>query len=157
MTSLRFCLPGKLYLLNPTLSWTVRYLLRSLLIASGKLPCMKWILFLLLLSKFSLLCDNFYLWLLTILVWCILEKSSLGMGTFEFHVLRCSWKSKNESHSVMSDCNPMDYTVHGILQVRILEWVAFSFSRGSLTQVSCIASGFFTSWATREAREYWSG
>ena len=25
-------------------------------------------------------------------------------------------------------CNPMDYTVHGILQARILEWVAFSFS-----------------------------
>ena len=28
-------------------------------------------------------------------------------------------------------CNPMDYTVHGILQNRILEWVAFPFSRGS--------------------------
>ena len=32
----------------------------------------------------------------------------------------------------MSDfCNPMEYTVHGILQARILEWVAFPFSRGS--------------------------
>ena len=46
-------------------------------------------------------------------------------------------------------CNPMDYTVHGILQVRILEQVAFPFSRGSSqprdqTQVSCIAGGFFT-------------
>ena len=53
-------------------------------------------------------------------------------------------------------CYPTDYTVHGILQARILEWVAFSFSRGSSqprdrTQVSCIAGGFFTSWATREA------
>ena len=28
-------------------------------------------------------------------------------------------------------CNPMDYTVHGILQARLLEWVAFLFSRGS--------------------------
>ena len=28
-------------------------------------------------------------------------------------------------------CHPVDYTVHGILQVRILEWVAFPFSRGS--------------------------
>ena len=28
-------------------------------------------------------------------------------------------------------CNPMDYTVNGILQARILEWVAFPFSRGS--------------------------
>ena len=65
------------------------------------------------------------------------------------------WKS--ESHLVVSDsCDPMDYTVHGILQARILEWVAFPFSRGSSqprdqTQVSHIAGGFFTSWATREA------
>ena len=28
-------------------------------------------------------------------------------------------------------CDPMDYTVHGILQARIPEWVAFPFSRGS--------------------------
>ena len=47
-------------------------------------------------------------------------------------------------------CDPMDYTVHGILQARILEWVAFPFSRGSPqpregTQVSCIAGRFFTS------------
>ena len=28
-------------------------------------------------------------------------------------------------------CDPMDYTVHGILQARILEWVAIPFSRGS--------------------------
>jgi len=53
-------------------------------------------------------------------------------------------------------CDPMDYIVHGILQARILEWVAFPFSRGSSqprdwTQVSCNADGFFTSWATREA------
>ena len=50
----------------------------------------------------------------------------------------------------------MDYTVHGILQARILEWVATPFSRGSpqprdRTQVSHIAGRFFTSWATREA------
>ena len=47
-------------------------------------------------------------------------------------------------------CNPKDYTVHGILQARILEWVGFPFSRGSSqprnrTQVSHIAGGFFTS------------
>ena len=28
-------------------------------------------------------------------------------------------------------CDPIDYIVHGILQARILEWVAFPFSRGS--------------------------
>ena len=90
-------------------------------------------------------------------------------------------------------CDPMDYTVHRILQVRILEWVAFPFSRGSSqprdqtqvgqilyqlsnkgrprilesvvypfsrgsswsrnrTRVSCIADGFFSNWAIREAR-----
>ena len=58
--------------------------------------------------------------------------------------------------------DPIDYTAHGILQARILEWVAFPFSRGfsqprDQTQVSCIAGGFFTSWATREAQESWSG
>ena len=50
----------------------------------------------------------------------------------------------------------MEYRVNGILQARILEWVAFPFSRGSSlpwdqTQVSRIAGEFFTSWATREA------
>ena len=55
-------------------------------------------------------------------------------------------------------CNPTDDTVHGILQARILEWVAFPFSRGSSqprdrTQVSCTAGGFFTSWALREVPE----
>ena len=33
--------------------------------------------------------------------------------------------------SCLTLCDPMDYTVHEILQARILEWVAFSFSRGS--------------------------
>ena len=47
-------------------------------------------------------------------------------------------------------CNPMDCTVRGILQARILERVAFSFSKGSSqprdrTQISGIAGGFFTS------------
>ena len=68
------------------------------------------------------------------------------------------WKSL--SHVQL--CDPMDCTVHGILQARILEWVAFPFSRESSqprdrTQVSCIAGGFFTSWVTRKAQEYWSG
>ena len=29
------------------------------------------------------------------------------------------------------DCNPSDSSVHGILQARILDWVAMPFSRGS--------------------------
>ena len=58
-------------------------------------------------------------------------------------------------------CDPMDYSppgssVHGILQARMLEWVAISFSRAcsrpkDQTWVSYIAGRFFTIWATREA------
>ena len=60
------------------------------------------------------------------------------------------------------DCSPPGSSVHGILQTRILGWVPFSFSRGSSQsrdqiQVSRIAGGFSTSWATRETQEYWSG
>ena len=58
-------------------------------------------------------------------------------------------------------CNPVDCSlsgssVHGILQARVLEWVAVPFSKGfsqprDRTWLSCIASRFFTIWATRKA------
>ena len=60
------------------------------------------------------------------------------------------------AQSCLTLCDPMDYTVRGILQARILEWVAFPFSKrifpnqGS-NPVSHIAGRFFTSWNTREA------
>ena len=63
------------------------------------------------------------------------------------------------------DCSLPGSSLHGILQARILEWVAIPFSRGSSqpryrTLVSCIAGGFFTIWATWEAllknRTEWS-
>ena len=62
-----------------------------------------------------------------------------------------------ESFSVMSDSlRTHDYTVHWILQVRILGWVAIPFSRGSSkprdqAQVSRIAGRFFINWVIREA------
>ena len=54
------------------------------------------------------------------------------------------------------DCSPPGSSLHGILQARILEWVAIPFSRGSSrlrdgAQVSCPAGRFFAVWATREA------
>ena len=71
----------------------------------------------------------------------------------------CMSHQESENCSVVSNslC-PMDYTVYGILLARILEWVAKPFSSGSSqprdrTRVSCIAGGFFTNWATREAQE----
>ena len=59
-------------------------------------------------------------------------------------------------------CDPMDYTVRGILSARTLEWVTFPLGWGfsqlrDRIQVSHIAGRFFSSWATREAQEYWSG
>ena len=65
------------------------------------------------------------------------------------------------SHLCLTLCSPINYSlpgssVHGIFQARILEWIAISYSRGSSqlrnwTGVSCIAGGFFTNWAIREA------
>ena len=54
----------------------------------------------------------------------------------------------------------MDYTIHGILKARILEWVAYPFSRGSSRPrnwiwVSCVAGGFCINWAIREAWLGW--
>ena len=72
-------------------------------------------------------------------------------------------KCASVSHSVMSDSlwslvlySPPGSSVPGILQARILEWVAIPSSRASSwprdrTQVSCIAGWFFTIWATRES------
>ena len=71
-------------------------------------------------------------------------------------------KRVSESQPVVSDSwNPMDCSrpgssIHGILQARVLECVAISFSRGSSqprnqTRVSCITGRFFTNWAMRKA------
>ena len=59
--------------------------------------------------------------------------------------------------SCLTLCDPMDYTLHDILQARTLEWVALPFSKESSqprdqTQISHIAGGFFTNWATREIK-----
>ena len=58
------------------------------------------------------------------------------------------------------DCSPPGSSAHGILQARILEWVAISFSRGSSrprdrTWVSCIIGRIFTLWAIREVHTCW--
>ena len=58
------------------------------------------------------------------------------------------------SHSLWPlNCSPPGPSVHGMVQARILEWIAIPFSRGSSqsrdwTQVSCIAGRFFTIWVT---------
>ena len=112
----------------------------------------------------------------TIMYWTLLSQRPLRLSSFSFFILFsmfcsvalistilssrlliCSWKWKWKflSH-VWLFVTPWTVQVCGILQARILEWVAVPFSRGSSqprdqTQVSHIAGGFFTSWATREA------
>ena len=57
------------------------------------------------------------------------------------------------------DCSSPGSSVHGIVQARLMEWVAISFSRRSSrprdwTQISCIVGRFFTSWATKVTLTY---
>ena len=83
-----------------------------------------------------------------------------------FSFLPANWQILSNVHakslqSCLPLCDPVDrrlpWSVHGILQARILEWVAMPFSRRSSqprdrTCVSCITGRwFFTIWATREA------
>ena len=103
--------------------------------------------------------------------WTITKAEHWRTDVFEFwhwrRLLRVPWTARRSNQPILREwvkvaqscltfCNPMDYTVHGILQARILEWVAFPFSRGSSqprdqTGVSCIAGRFFTNWVLREA------
>ena len=45
-------------------------------------------------------------------------------------IIMCDVIKVKVDQSCLTLCHPMDYTVLGILQARILEWVAFPFSRG---------------------------
>ena len=97
------------------------------------------------------------------LSWDSLDERDFCNLKFFWHDL---WKSESVSCSFVSESFVPQWTValypmapltHEILQARILEWVAISFSRGSSqpsdgTRVSCVAGGWFTCWATREAQ-----
>ena len=70
-----------------------------------------------------------------------------------YELRKASLVKEKVAQSCPSLCDPMDYSVHAILQARILECVAFLLSRGfsqpiDRTQVSHIVGRFFTSWAT---------
>ena len=80
----------------------------------------------------------------------------------EFKLDLAKAEENEAAQSCLTLCNPMDCSLpgsslHGILQARVLEWVAISFSRGSSrpsdrTWVSCIPGRCFNLWATREAQ-----
>ena len=84
-----------------------------------------------------------------------------GTWLSTWHIYWLRYEEEVKSLSRVGLCDPVDCSlpgcsIHGILQARILEWVAISFSRGSSqprdrTQVSHIAGRCFAPWATREA------
>ena len=86
--------------------------------------------------------DNIYMVCCSL---CKNQKETAQVSSFSYE----SEVKVKVTQSCPTLCNPMDYTVHGVLQVRILERLDFPFSRGSSqprdhTQVSHMASRFFT-------------
>ena len=93
----------------------------------------------------------------------MLKRQTQSIWLMQMVILSClCWEfvSKCVSHSVVSDSATPWTVAHqaplfmGILQARILEWIAMLSSRVSSpprdwTQVSCTAGGFFTVWATK--------
>ena len=101
------------------------------------LPCVSVIY----INKFSLLGDRELL-IAQHCICCIITSFLV------FSSMACIWKWKRQAPSRVSLWNPMDCSsVHGILQARILEWVAISFSRGSFQpgDRTCL-----TVWTTRD-------
>ena len=93
---------------------------------------------------------------------CMEKQPLIWFLLFTGYFLSILVKVKVFSHVLLfvtpMDCSLPGSSVHGIIQVRILEWVAISFSRKSFwprdQTVSCIASRFFTVWATRPILEF---
>ena len=111
----------------------------------------------------------FYIWGLFIGLSCDPPWSIYSMCTIKMCVVFLNWisymyllsESEGEvAQSCLTLCGPMDcsqpgFSISGILQARMLEWVAISFSKRSSwprdwTQVSCIVGRRFTIWATRQ-------
>ena len=99
------------------------------------------------------------------ILWTAREIPKTNLLFWGFTMLR---ESESVSHSVCPTlcdpihCSPPGSSVYGILQARILEWVAIPFSWGSSqprdrTWVSLNVGRFFTIWATREAHAYRRG
>ena len=89
-----------------------------------------------------------------------MKESSEFLGVFSFYPKLLTQKESEVAQLCPTLCDPVDCSppgssVHGILQARILKWVAISFFRGSSrlrdqTQVSHVAGRRFILWATRE-------
>ena len=82
--------------------------------------------------------------------WTVSCQTPLSMGFFRQEYWRRElFPSTGNLPSPGVNCSLPDSSIHGILHARILEWVAYPFSRGSSqprnwTGVSCIVGRFFT-------------
>ena len=111
------------------------------------------------------------LWLFqeTLLLFLFFFSLSLAHQSFSLKVIlvplpRPSDMCVQVTQSYPTLCNPLDYSppgssIHGILQARILEWVAIFFSRGASwpkdwAPISCFGSWILNHWVTREAPVY---
>ena len=96
--------------------------------------------------------------------WTVARQASLPVGLIQARILKwvampCSrgiFSTQELNHGLLH-CRWILYQLSYLGSPRILEWVADPFCKGSSqprnwTTVSCIGGGFFTSWATREAR-----
>ena len=92
--------------------------------------------------------------------WCVCVRHLWLLGIPSYICCCCCLVAKLG----LTLCDPMDYSppgssIHTIFQLRILEWVAISFSRGAsqsrdATRVSCIDRQVLYHWATRETLLY---
>ena len=88
------------------------------------------------------------------------RRSYQGLWSFSFNHCSCSVTQSCLALGNPMDCSPPDSSVHGILQERIVEWVASHFFRGSFqprdrVHVSHVEGRrFFTICATREAQRW---
>ena len=78
-------------------------------------------------------------------------------GVGRLFLLQGIFPTQGSNPPGLLDCRQILYQLSHKRRPRILEWVAYPFSSGSSwlrnrTRVSCIAGGFFTNWAIREAQ-----
>ena len=75
---------------------------------------------------------------------CFWLGDCFGTAVYNFQIIiNLKWSQSCLTLCGSMDCSPPGFSIHGVFQTRILEWVAISFSRGSSpprdrTQVSCI-------------------
>ena len=118
------------------------------------LMCFPW--WLLMLSTFPMLTGHLNTWSLLKKIIGLLKKKGCLFFILDKSMDSIQWVMCAQSCLTLWLCRQPAFSVHGIFQARILQWVAISSSRGSSwprdqTWVSCTAGRLFTIWATRKA------